>query len=638
MSLISNRPKGSNITIMNTTYKGPSKQEDGKYDNGYIDILYKDLDNGNKYVETIEDPDYTFYKLKDGYSLDYNALFIEKDKVEPVSVPYRNLEYSIAELTDNVNFYRENIRNGNRRENKKLHTLTNIFGSDTHIEDHYRYRFSKEYKNEPFTPSKAYLDIEVDIIDLNGEFPEPGECEVNAVSIINDVNNTIYTLLLRNERNPLIQKFEDNIDNDFFKRLRGVVVDAIGGWKQEIRYGLDKFKYEIMFYDEEINLIADVFKIINISKPDFVLAWNMAFDIPYLIERIKVLGYSPEDIICHPDFKHKRCYYMIEPEIQEKHRRGDYYAISSYSVYLDQMLNYAARRGDKAKIVNLDYIGSKIVGVRKLDYSHISPNLAKLPYRDYELFVFYNIIDTIVQKCIELKVNDVDYLFTKCVLNHVRYHKAARQTVYLVDGAIEGFEKDGLILGNNVNKFKDKPTTKYPGAYVASTQKLNDYSKMKVNGNPVSLFNNLDDFDYASLYPSILREFNMSPNTQIGKIIIDNKIWDEEDPFNYKFYDRGAAFAEDLHSNDYISFCNRWLNLASYRELYDDIIEYIDMNNYKYRMNCNAFVENKLYSPFIPYNNNRSPFNKMRPMCEKDYNIDINNFIFDEFLRGNIDR
>ena len=641
--MITGRDEGANITVLNTMYSYPKKDENGKYDNGYIDILYKDLDTGKKYVECIENPDYEFYMLKDGYSCEYNNLFIEKEKVNKITVPYKSLELEIAKLTGNQEFYNDCITNGNRSAIKQLHTIPSIFNSDIHIEDHYRYRFNKLYKNEPFKISKLYFDIEVDVIDLHGEFPEPGECPINAVTLINDLNNKIYTLLLRNERNPLIQEFEDNIQTRFFDRIKDTIRDAIGGWKQEKRFGLDKFDYEVMFYDEEILLIVDIFKIINTFKPDFVLAWNIAFDLPYIIERIKVLGYDPRDIVCHPDFKHKMCEYYIQHDVQEKHKKGDYYNISSYSVYLDQMVRFASRRAsDKNfKIVNLDYVGNKIVKVRKLDYSDICPNIAMLPYKDYEIFVFYNIIDTIVQKCIEVKVNDIDYVFNKCLMNHTRYHKEARQTIYLVNGCLSGFEENGYILGNNINKFKAKPEGRYPGAYVASTQKLSDEPRLKVNGQPVSLYNNLNDFDYKSLYPSITREFNLAPNTQIGKIIIDEKIWDKEDPFDYKYYDRGGAYAEDLHSHNYIAFCNRWLNLASYKELYYDVMDYFT-NIYCLKMPLRFYnneglkdsfinVSNKEFKPFMRKESTTSPFIKYKKKPDySQYNINVNDYVYND--------
>ena len=74
------------------------------------------------------------------------------------------------------------------------------------------------------------------------------------------------------------------------------------------------FKYSFLFYDEdnEINLIKDLFAAINSFKPDFALAWNMGFDIPYIIARIQTLGYNPEDIMCSNDFKNKIARYYID--------------------------------------------------------------------------------------------------------------------------------------------------------------------------------------------------------------------------------------------------------------------------------------------------------------------------------------
>ena len=134
---------------------------------------------------------------------------------------------------------------------------------------------------------------------------------------------------------------------------------------------------------------------INNLKPDFVLAWNMAFDIPYIIQRIVNLGYNPKDIMCHPDFKYKEVSYMIDERNKFNYEeRNDFAKISSYSVYLDQMIHFASRRKGQAAIANyrLDYIGQITCGVKKLDYSHITEKLSELPYKDYETFVFYNII------------------------------------------------------------------------------------------------------------------------------------------------------------------------------------------------------------------------------------------------------
>lgn len=576
--MLKNFPVGSDLTLLNTIYKYPSKQDNGKWDKGAITLVYKDNLTGNKYNETFDNPEYEYYMAKEETIIENNELFRDEQDLEKIIVPYVDLEKDIAERTGNLNFYYENIKSGNRSANKKLHTHARVFNSDINIEDHYRFRFSKLYTNEQIPISKTFFDIEADTINMRGDFPEMGECPINAVSLINELDKRIYVFLLRNPRNPLIQEFEDEVNTgSVHSELNNFIREAIGGWKQEVRFGLDKFDYKFMFYDEEIQLIQELFMVINWFKPDFVLAWNMGFDIPYIIERLKNIGYNPGDIMCHPDFKYKQCKYVIDERNKDIFaERGDFSEISSYSVFTDQMIHFASRRKGQSAFQSfkLDYIGQVMTKVRKLDYSHITTKLAELPYKDYKTFVFYNIMDTIVQYCIEKKTGDIEYIFSKCLINNTRYSKGHRQTIYLPNRACKEFYKDGFVLGNNANKFNEKPLTKFPGAFVASPIKLSNVPKVKINGYAINIVDNTDDYDYKSLYPSEMREFNIAPHTQIGKIEIDNVIYANENPFKDDKYDRGSAFAEDLQSQNYMEFCRRWLNLGSFKDVYKDVIEY----------------------------------------------------------------
>lgn len=441
------------------------------------------------------------------------------------------------------------------------------------------------YKNNTFKPTKAYFDIEVDGINQMGEFPEPGEVPINAITYIDVENMIVFTFLLRNgaEPNPLIEKFENSVNEDLYNELKLFIRERVGGEKNEIKFGLDRMRYKMIFYDEEIKLIYDFFSVVNKLKPDFLLAWNMRFDIPYIIQRIINLGYNPAQIACHPDFEDKIFSYYIDNRAEEVPERCDACKISSYTVYIDQMIQFASRRKAKKGAFaswKLDYIGDVTTGIRKLDYSHITTNIAKLPYLDYKVFVFYNIMDTIVQYCIESKVNDIDFLLNKSMVNNTRYEKVHRQTVYLANRATKFFNSIDLVISNNKNVFNPKPTEKFPGAHVADPMKLNNYSKMMLNGIPIMIFENLDDFDYKSMYPSDIEEFNIASNTQYGKIIIPTKIYDKENPYNSTFFSREGMFIEDFHSHNYIEFCYRWFNLAGYKDLCKDVEYYFNYIRY----------------------------------------------------------
>ena len=61
MALIKQYPEGSNITLLNTIYLKPQKDEDGKYGSDYMYIIYRDMNTGEKKFELIKDPKYTFF-------------------------------------------------------------------------------------------------------------------------------------------------------------------------------------------------------------------------------------------------------------------------------------------------------------------------------------------------------------------------------------------------------------------------------------------------------------------------------------------------------------------------------------------------------------------------------------------------
>ena len=582
--ILKNFPLGANVTLINTVYIRPQKMKDesGKeyYTDDYLYLIYRNLDDNKKYHELIAKPKYTYFLTNEGVSFGTNQLFTEKSNVHPITCTYRELKKSIAEKTNNLEWFKENLRTNNYRLNDKLLQLPCVFLSDMNIEDHYRFWFSLQYRNEAYTPTKLFFDIETDIINIKGDFPEPGECPVNAITLVDDSGCTVYTLLLDNYNNPQIHEFikTENLSG----KVKEFIQQHVGGWKEEIRYGLDKFKYKIALFDEEIKLIKAAFDIINMVNADFTLAWNIAFDLPFLIHRIYKLGFNAADIICPRDYEIKYADYYIDKRSKKFEQRGDYPIIACNTVYMDQLILFASRRKGQRAVgsYKLDYIGSTIANVRKLDYSHITTNLAELPYKDYHTFVFYNIADTIVQLCIERKINDVDFVFNKAINVNTRYSKIHRQTTYLINRGVHDFYLDGYIMGPNLNKSngkeedEDDDDDKFSGAFVADPNLVSDKAKIKINGIPINVVPNVVDEDFKALYPSIIHQNNMAPNTMHGKVFFPEQLDPKEDRFNNENFNRSIWFMEDLLSGDVIDFCVRYLSMAGYEELYDDIVRY----------------------------------------------------------------
>lgn len=498
MLLVPGYKAGSDLTIMNAYYQFPEKQADGKWSKDNIVIVYKDNASGIKNHVIIEEPTHEFYTInEDKVDKHFQPFFMDIKDCVKHEVPHNRLQKELAILTNNEDFYNTNIKIGNRRENEKLHIEPNVMFSDTNIEDHYRYLFSRSYTNNIGKIYRGFFDIEVDGKYQKGDFPEPGECPINCCSYFDEKTNKVYTFILRNLENPLIEEFEKSVGPQLFKEIKEFVIDAVGGWKKATKYGVIDTQYELRFFDDEISLIKNMFDTFHTIDPDFILVWNMAFDLPYIIERCKTLGYDPKDIMCNEKFSKKIIKFFEDTKNKSMPaERTDYFNLSGNIVWLDQMIQYASKRKSKIgsyKSLKLDDIGLLEAKVRKLSYSHITDSIIKLPYLDFKTFVFYNIMDVIVQKCIEAKCNDVDYVFAKCILNNTSYRKIHRQTVYLINRIAQAFYDDGLIIGNNCNKWNEK--IEFEGALVPSPAKTDSYSKIIINGRPIMVADNLLDED-----------------------------------------------------------------------------------------------------------------------------------------------
>lgn len=611
-------PEGYGLSLLNTIYHYPKKDQDGNWQSGAIDLIIKDTNTGEKFLETVVDPLYEYYMLNPDIPVpNYSLEYAMRDQCKCIKVPYTQLQKDIAERLGRLNEWYNNIKDGNRAANTRMCNYDPaVLMSDMDIEDNIRFQFDKVYENKYTKPTKSFLDIEADVINCKGDFVELGECPINAVSFIDDQTLIIHSFLLRNPSNPLIEKFEKETKTQaLHDRLRAFTINAVGGPENARKYKIDQMRCKFHFYDEddEVTMLTHLFNYINNLKPDLVLAWNMAFDIPYIIQRLVNIGADPKEVMCSKDFRYKECRYIIDERNQFNYEeRNDYAKISSYSVYRDQMIDYASRRKGQKAIDNykLDYIGQITCGVKKLDYSHITTDLAKLPYLDYETFVFYNIMDTLVQYCIEYKVNDLDSAYNNVLLQNTRWSKIYRQTVYLKNRAIKAYYSYGMVAGNNVNA--NTPKTAFPGAFVADPRFNGDYSKLVVNGMVISVFDNLDDFDYKSLYPSITSEYNMSRSTLNFHINIPNKVYEFENRFNRDEikWKREAQYTDDFQSHNWIEFFHRWHHFASYEQMYDDVIEYFTKHTIAngvltYHDFDNVEFSASASSPFIYFDNER---------------------------------
>lgn len=588
-----------NLMLLNVIYHKPTRESNW---NDSIDIVYRDLTENKKKLKHITNPTMDIYFVKDegdNLKYTYNKTFIEQDKVYKETVCYKDVEKAIAEKAGGVykDYYWKCINERKRSELKNLHKYRYVFGSDLDIENYYRVQWYINYdNNKPKSPTRAFLDIETDIINIEG-FPEPGSCPVSVVNVIDAENHTSYTLALAKleEPNPLISDFIDKA-KDFIKECHDTFDDFYG-----------EFEYKIFMYDDEKELLKQLFALLNMLKKDFVLIWNMRFDIPFLIARLEALGLDPATVICSPEFPVKECYYKKDKPSKKMKidvaNRGDFFHVSHWSVFIDQMVLYAGLRKGRSELSSfkLNQIAQIEIGEEKLDYSE-DADLKHLPYKNYKKYILYNIKDTLLQLGVDNKTRDIESLYVRAYMNGTKYDKVFKQITLLKNRGYISFWNQGLVKGNNFNmnygSFQeeinenfgsddddDDDDVKFAGALVGDPR-LNSATGIELYGTKsMFIFDNVIDMDFSSMYPSVIIAFNIAPNTMIGKLLIEEvkamPRFDYKEPPSDKDkkkakdkairYDAGQDFMDNLLTGNYALTGSTWFNLPDYATIVQEL-------------------------------------------------------------------
>lgn len=265
----------------------------------YLDsllLIYRD-ENGEKKSRFIERAEVPFYVIKDKESPEAESppMFIEADKVEKVITKSDLLFREISAKTNSLSYYDQVLMQSgpNSRRMNNLFKHNWLYDSDMDFADRYIANFHEEFEpDENYKLHKCYFDIEVDLMpngwkkDSKGNigymgFPdeEIAPVPVNIITLFDEKDTVIHTFVVRNEKNTSITDFESGLEK-FEVELTEKMASKDGVMVNDIRF---------YFFDSELDAIESFFKKVHEIDPDFMLAWNMAFDVMTLQNRLKKL-------------------------------------------------------------------------------------------------------------------------------------------------------------------------------------------------------------------------------------------------------------------------------------------------------------------------------------------------------------
>jgi len=229
--------------------------------------------------------------------------------------------------------------------------------------------------------------------------------------------------------------------------------------------------------------------------PDVVTGWNIeGFDIPYLVNRIRrILGNNMAKKLSPWEIIEER-----EVSIGTREPQVVYNLVGIAA--LDYMQMYKKFSFTNQESYRLDHIANVELGERKMDYSEYD-SLFGLYKNDYQKFIEYNIKDVALVNRLDEKLKLMEQIFAIAYDGKVNYQDAFT-SVRMWDIIIHNY-----LLSQNIvvpQMRVGEKNGQIIGAYVKDPNK--------------GLHKWVVSFDLNSLYPHIIMQYNISPETYVGHI------------------------------------------------------------------------------------------------------------------------
>ena len=270
--------------------------------------------------------------------------------------------------------------------------------------------------------------------------------------------------------------------------------------KKIIVFGMDNFvndREDVKYFkcSTERELIEKFLEFWLDYNPDIITGWNVKFfDIPFLMNRFRrlmgdeyILQFSPWGVVSQQSTK---------VTAKGFNKEQNYWDIMGVSI-LDYLDLYRKHTFIRRESYRLDYISKVELGETKAENPY--DTFKEFYTKNYQQFIEYNIQDVELVDKLEDKMKLIELHLTMAYEAKVNYQDCFGQ-VRIWDTIIFNHLKSKNIVIPAV--VESKQSRGYEGAYVK---------------DPVVGFHDwIVSFDLNSLYPHLIMQYNISPETMVG--------------------------------------------------------------------------------------------------------------------------
>lgn len=350
----------------------------------------------------------------------------------------------------------------------------------------------EEERNEIFEfnlPKIFFIDIETEIVD---GFPEAADVLDNDGNLVKEGASTQVLSISIVYEDKIILLGLKEMPQDMQDRI-------IKNTNEYFKDGVD-YKLKYVKYDDEFDMLyAFFYKMI--PKMPLMTGWNfLNYDWLYLVNRSRKIT----------KWVNGR-EYKIDPAVSSLTKRlnkawGTNYELPAHRMIFDYMQLYEiADTSIKVKeSSSLDFVSSKLVGVDKIKYNG---SLQKLYEDDFETFMYYNAVDSVLVQKIHEARNYISIIYAISSLAQIRIVDVVSQMNNALGSLAitEGVLRNRFREQENIVLFKDErgdAESTIAGGWVK---------------DPVVGLNQwVVCYDFASLYPTTMDQFFIAPENFVG--------------------------------------------------------------------------------------------------------------------------
>jgi DNA polymerase elongation subunit (family B) len=259
--------------------------------------------------------------------------------------------------------------------------------------------------------------------------------------------------------------------------------------------GIDPENIQFMKFDSEMAMLKRFIEIWKYDFPDIVTGWNVEyFDIMYIITRIINLFGEAKAKELSPWNSIKK-----KSKVIFGNKQQHTYNIMGVNIvdYMDAFKKFGYKYGTQ-ETYKLDHIANVVLGEKKLSYEEYG-NLTNLYDKNPQLYLDYNLKDTHLIQRFEDETGLLSLVLTVAYGGGVAY-KEAFGTVGIWDTTL--YRK---LMDKKLVPFVKSEQVPDRGELVGG------YVKDPVPG----MYDWVVSFDLNSLYPHLMLQYNMSPETYV---------------------------------------------------------------------------------------------------------------------------